>query len=341
MDIALKQRLVGTAVIVALAVIFIPMIFDSSNMSQNQSISIKIPDEPVDLKHKVLNIDAKHITQNNTEPDTVKTQAENVNENVNENVGTQPIANPIIKQQETVIDIIDNSTAKKPEEPKIEEAQNTVNTKPVKDDPVETKPKVKPEIKPEIKSEVSKQPENINTIVTNNTYRVKFGAFSQQKNAQQLKAKIIHAGYSAIVEKDSAKGLYKVYSQQINTLVAAENLRSKIQGLDLNIGKLGIETLTDKNSKAAEYLLDTGWIIQIGIFSSKANSIKMRNKIRDKGFVTFVDEIENSKKQTQYRVRVGPYATRDAAQKQQKSIQKKMNLVGLIKPHEKQKVTGL
>ena len=46
----------------------------------------------------------------------------------------------------------------------------------------------------------------------------------------------------------------------------------------------------------------------------------------------------SSKNQKLYRVRVGPNATRDEAETIKVSIKNKMNLKGLIKPHEKQKV---
>ena len=56
--------------------------------------------------------------------------------------------------------------------------------------------------------------------------------------------------------------------------------------------------------------------------------------------MAFVDEIINSKNQKLYRVRVGPYATRDEAEKIKDKIKNTMNLKGLTKPHEKQKVVN-
>ncbi len=155
-----------------------------------------------------------------------------------------------------------------------------------------------------------------------------------------MKAKIINAGYSAIVEHDIDNSVYKVHSEFLSSKKSATILSSKIQKLKLNIGKPVIETLTDEQVKNSELLLDTGWIIQIGIFSSKQNSIKLRDKIRKKGFVAFVDEIKNNKKQNLYRVRVGPFATHEEADFTKTKIKKKMNLKGLLKPHEKQKVVS-
>lgn len=321
MEAELKQRLVGASVIIALAIIFIPMIFDDSKVSKNQSISIEIPDEPNDLKHKVLNIDTAQPPKTNREIEVSNKPVKS-----DESIDLTIIEKPIVKTEETIIDMVDNST-KKPV--KVEKLPEVVKkTVEVIKKPVAEIVKSKPNAKPVVNHSDA------------NTYRVKFGTFSQEKNAQQLKAKIINAGFTAIVEKDEGKNAYKVHSEFLSTKKAAETISSKVQKLKLNIGKPGIEALTDEQVLNAEAMLDTGWIVQIGIFSSKENSIKLRNKIRKKGFVAFVDAIKNSKNQNLYRVRVGPYATRDEADNIKTNIKTKMNLKGLLKPHEKQKVVN-
>jgi DedD protein len=323
MEVELKQRLVGASVLIAIAVIFIPMIFDDTRISKNQSITIEIPDEPDALKHKVLSIDAN--IANNDSSNTVDNTSNTTNfpDKINDDAN---VIEPEITKKEIVLDVVDNSKKKPPVEiPK---------KKPVV---VTAKPEKKPEVKPEIK----KDPVTIvNTGSSENAYRVKLGVFAQQKNAQQLKAQIIQKGKTAIVEKDLTSGQFKVYSQPLNSLSAAKKLSQQIQNLNLKIGKPSIESLDESARLLSESQLDTGWIIQIGIFSSKDNSIKLRDKIRKKGFVAFVDEIDSSKNQKLYRVRVGPNATRDEAETIQSSIKSKMNLKGLIKPHEKQKVVN-
>ncbi|MGI9301196.1 MAG: SPOR domain-containing protein [Gammaproteobacteria bacterium] len=46
MDLSLKQRLIGGAVIVALAVIFVPMLLDGSGQREQTTVNIEIPPEP-------------------------------------------------------------------------------------------------------------------------------------------------------------------------------------------------------------------------------------------------------------------------------------------------------
>jgi len=319
MEPELKQRLVGASVIIALAVIFIPMIFDDTRINQNQTISIEIPDEPTGLKRKVLNIDTTTINDtvelDKDEPSDTNVSVENTNLDV-------PKKKPVVTKEETIIDLVDNS--------KIDIEPPEVKKETVK--PVEIKKEI-------VKNEIPKGV--IKGGSSDNSYRVKYGVFSEEKNAQQLKAKIINAGYKAVVEKEqNNKVVYKVFSRFFDTKKSAENVSDKIQKLKLNIGKPSIETLSEEEMINSEAMLDTGWIIQIGIFSSKENSIKLRDKIRNKKFVAFVDEMTNSKNQHFYRVRVGPYATRDEAEKIKVNIKKVMNLKGITKPHEKQKVVN-
>jgi len=319
LDIALKQRLVGASVIIALAVIFVPMIFNDSSPNLNQSISIEIPDEPNDLKHKVLSIDShsdgENILQSNSQDESIK-------------INVAPI-----EKQESILEVVNNSKSNTQQETNKEAITNQPTVE-------QTKVKIKQPIKPKQKpaQEKTNTSTKISTDESSKTrYRIKLGSFSQQKNAQQLKAKIIHGGYSAVVEKDTATGLFKVFSQQLDSLPAAQAHTSKLQKLKLNIGKTNIEKMNEQAQIAAELQLDTGWILQIGSFSSKENALKLRNKIRVKGFVSFVDEI-NKNKQQRYRVRIGPFATREEAISEQNKIRKSMNLKGLVKPHEKLKV---
>lgn len=318
MEPELKQRLIGASVIIALAVIFIPMIFDDTRVNQNQTLSIEIPDEPTGLKHKVLNIDTGTIT---SQKDNQKEAASLVDSADKNNNIDRPLELPVVTKEETIIDIVDNS-------------KKEIDT----DTPVTKKEIVQP-IEP--KKEIVKKQQPKQVEASGNSYRIKFGVFSEEKNAQQLKAKIINAGFKAIVEKETDKKvLYKVYSRFFNSKESAQDVSKKVQKLKLNIGKPSIEVLTEEEMTSSEAMLDTGWIIQIGMFSSKDNAIKLRDKIRKNKFVSFVDEIVNTKKQNLYRVRVGPYATRDEAEKIKGGIKKTLNLKGLTKPHEKQKVVN-
>lgn len=327
MDLALKKRMIGASVIIALVVIFVPMFFDEERVTKNQSISIEIPDEPEDLKRKVIQIDTKsNVIDDTNEPLLPETKT------------------PDTIVAETIIDVVDNTQVKKDAEitdndinqvqesnrPAVQENDNNSS------DSNQQAPKQELVSTEVIKKDIVKN--QTNNIGEQQGFRIKLGSFSQQKNAQQLKAQVINLGIDAVVQKDSASELFKVYSQSFKTVESAQKTLGIISKSQLNIGKPTIEKFDAPATEALESVLDTGWIVQIGSFSNQTNSLKLRDKIRDKGFVAFIDEITTSKKQILYRLRIGPYATRDEAEQAKKLIADKMQLNGIIKPHEKQKV---
>ncbi len=72
MDQNIKQRLVGIAVIFALAVIFLPMILDGSGL-EKKTLKVEIPDQPViepraDFNQKIIELQAKVDEMPNLEP---------------------------------------------------------------------------------------------------------------------------------------------------------------------------------------------------------------------------------------------------------------------------------
>ena len=73
----------------------------------------------------------------------------------------------------------------------------------------------------------------------------------------------------------------------------------------------------------------TGWVVQVGSFSNKANAVKLRDKLRKLGMTSFVVTGQSNKGDI-YRVRVGPEINRTDAEKLQAQIKQKTKLNGLV-----------
>lgn len=74
------------------------------------------------------------------------------------------------------------------------------------------------------------------------------------------------------------------------------------------------------------------WIVQVGSFSSEPNAIALRDKLRKKGFASFVEAVKG-KKGMVYRVRVGPELTRELADKLKGEVESKAKLKGLVQSY--------
>ncbi len=71
------------------------------------------------------------------------------------------------------------------------------------------------------------------------------------------------------------------------------------------------------------------WVVQVGSFSQEQNALKLRDRLRGKGFKTFV-EPAGAQDGTSYRVRVGPAADRPHAEALKEKLLHEENLDGLV-----------
>jgi DedD protein len=73
---------------------------------------------------------------------------------------------------------------------------------------------------------------------------------------------------------------------------------------------------------------ESGWAVQLGSFSSSANALSLRDKLRKKGFAAYVEH----QKSSGYRVRVGPELKRDNADALKVKLEK-AGFKGVVMPH--------
>jgi len=71
------------------------------------------------------------------------------------------------------------------------------------------------------------------------------------------------------------------------------------------------------------------WVVQAGSFSSEQNALRLRDTLREAGFVTQVEKARVGGK-SRYRVRVGPFLVRDDAEKSEKQLLDKFAIKGRV-----------
>ena len=82
----------------------------------------------------------------------------------------------------------------------------------------------------------------------------------------------------------------------------------------------------------AQSAVVSGWVVQVGSFSSETNAFTLRDKLRGNGFSAFVEKLESAGK-TSFRVRVGPEIDQDKAEQQLAQLKRKMKMDGLVMRH--------
>ena len=85
-------------------------------------------------------------------------------------------------------------------------------------------------------------------------------------------------------------------------------------------------------AKPAADTSKTGFAVQVGAFADAAAATALRDKLRSAGFNTFTDTV-NTEGGMRTRVRVGPVVNRAEADALSTSVKAKMGLAGMVRPH--------
>lgn len=77
---------------------------------------------------------------------------------------------------------------------------------------------------------------------------------------------------------------------------------------------------------------DTGFAVQVGAFGNAAEATRLRDRLRAAGFTAFTETV-NSDKGALTRVRVGPVLTRGEADRLRSQVSAKAGVSGMVRPH--------
>jgi DedD protein len=305
MDLSLKQRLLGAAVLIALAVIFVPMLMSGSapkKSAEMETTNLAIPQQPDrEFQQRVLPVDA---------------------------AATKPTAPPAPAADPDRIATVDTTTAPKPEAPEVP------STAPAPVASVPSVPKVvpKPETPPPVATDT---PRSTSGQAANGRYFVHLGVYSEARNAQDLVATLKKAGFPAFTEASDYQGKQaeRVRVGPFADRSGAEAARLRIKQLKPSVPGSVLQLATDAKEDAPVAALPAhhagGWAVQLGALKTADDANKLRDRLKNAGFVAFVDKID-ANGATLWRVRAGPEVERSAADKLRAGIKDKLKLDGII-----------
>jgi len=91
------------------------------------------------------------------------------------------------------------------------------------------------------------------------------------------------------------------------------------------------ESTINKRIKSEESSVHA-WALQLGSFSKEANAEAMRDKLRAKGYASYVDVLKKPNRTT-YRVRIGPELDKQQLEKIKIELSKKEKMKGMLVQH--------
>ena len=306
MDVALKQRLVGALVLVALGVIFIPMILDGSAQRARQESTIEIPQPPdmrFETRRLALNPDRMEST---TEEPTTPVPTPQSGDPVPEVVVADPRIEDAAARNVILEQSADSQAVESAPEPLV----------PVVEEPEPDEPSTEVQPTPGVTG-----------------WALQLGSFGQRANAQRLVGQIQELGisaYSETITMDSGSVLYRVragaFATQDDALDAGDKITQVLPAIEASLRQLAPGDDGEEDAPLA------GFMVQVGSFADQSNAMELRDRLRNAGYSAHLDQTQQQGKR-RYRVRVGPEIERVDAQELQRQLKAAMKLNGIIVTH--------
>jgi DedD protein len=312
MDSALKQRLIGAAVLVALAVIFLPMLLDGPQPeSTREPVPLDIPVAPESGRERqvreiplTLPVTAPPAQPAAGEPETL------------------PTVDIVPAERVDALDPADRPAS----EPSARTAAPSV-TAPV---PAAPAPSA-------TESPAPAPAASAPAASPGGGFAVNLGSFAQAANAESLRARLQGAGFPVLSERIQIEGkpATRLRAGPYATRAEAERARvligQTVSGASGSVVALAPEPSRDAPAEAAAGRA-AGWAVQVGAFSKAEDANALRDRLRGGGQPAFVERVPTDKGEL-FRVRVGPELRREAADALKATLKQRFGLEGMVVAH--------
>jgi DedD protein len=310
MDSALKQRLIGAAVLIALAVIFVPM-FLSGSPPKTETITENLAIPPAPERE----FQTRVVPTENGKPAAAAPVAEHVTPAGGDKVATVDAgANPRLATE-------------------VPYSENP-GTAPA---PAASKPAAAP-AKPVETAAARPLPERAAPVASSTgRYAVHLGIFANGANADALVAGAKKQGLAAYTESAEVDGkpATRVRLGPYEDRSTAEAARLKLQKADPKLKGSVVEIATaaapkaDAPATALPANRAGGWAVQLGAFKSQDEANKLLAKAKGAGLPSFVDSTGQGAEKL-WRVRLGPEPDRAGSEKLRDQAKQKLTITGMI-----------
>jgi len=301
MDSALKQRLIGAAVLIALAVIFVPMFLGNAPpQPPSTTLNLDIPKPPDrDFQTRTLPVEGDAAMP-------------------------APAANP-----DKVVTVDTHATPVADARPEDSAPAKSVET--AKPAPAKTEtPKPAP-----VQAEAPAPAPP--AAAAAGRFAVHLGVYADRGHADALVATLKKQGFAAFDEtaEYQGKSMQRVRVGPYSDRAAAETARLKIKQAEPKVPSSVVELATaaqpaaDAPASALPAKRAGGWAVQLGAFKSEAEANKLRDRLRAASFAGYVERTGGGDA-VLWKVRAGPYADRGGADKARGDIDAKLKVKGMI-----------
>lgn len=307
MDKVLKQRLIGATILIALAVIFIPMLFDDRpERDAMRDTAIELPPPPVDRRE---------VRRLPLDPDVVRDAP---------SPPPEPVA-PAPEEREITLlepEILDEQPLVVIPEPLPEAVEDALLVPPETDVLAEAQPEA-PEDTPAPAPPAASAPAGA-------AWMVQVASFSSADTANRISEQLEGLGHAAVVDVivrgDSR--LYRVRTGPYPTRADGDRARAQIAATVSGVDPVVMSAPSGLSAAPAARAAGA-YSVQVGSFTARANADRLTEQLRRAGFDAFIHPDESGSRPI-WRVRVGALASRDEATELRRRLLDQAGLEGLI-----------
>ena len=314
----MKTRLLGAFVLIALAVLFVPMFFSSTppTAAGDQAVSLAIPPAPDrDLQTRTMSLDPNAPASSSTAAPVIPARAQSSAPASSDRLATVDIAS---RRPHDVEMEPDAAT------PPAQAPQPQAAAQP---EPAAPKPAEQPTI--------AGTPADTAGTAARGNFTLNLSAYSND-GAQRLIRKVRALGYpvSGAPIRQGGRALTLVTAGPFQTRTAAETARLKITqsipGAPAHLESGASDQHGDvAAAPAAAPVRAGGYAVQVAAMGSQADANALRDKLRAAGFDGFTDSVQSGGR-TLWRVRAGPQIQRADAERVRDQIKARLGMAGNV-----------
>ncbi len=351
MDAALKQRLIGATVLVALAVIFLPMLVQGPEPEQSSTpdVPLDAPPQPTtDADGRALETREILLPQPNSavpapadsnppasdDPNAVATVDTTVAPRVDAVSGESlHTASPVTATPEAPSSASTTATT-------TTESLPTATTTPASTappSPAQATP-ARPPATATTTSATHTEPATASPLpvaTASGNFAVNVGSYANVANAEALLTKLKAAGLTAYAESTSldGKAVRRIRLGPYAQRGEAERARAAALRMqaDLPTSVVALDA-TAQRAEPVRPALTGGFAVQVGAFRAESDANTLVGRLRGAGFTAFAERVNSDAGQL-WRVRVGPELDRAAADRRRSELKTKMSLDGMVVTH--------
>ncbi|KFN41585.1 SPOR domain-containing protein [Arenimonas metalli] len=340
MDSALKQRLIGAAVLVALAMIFLPMLLKGPDTTEPDAARVPLempgaPDQAFETREVPLTLPAPEAPEGGVlgmDPRPAASDDPNAVATVDQ-TGLPPARTDVEPEPEDAPALAVDAATGLPEPAP---APAPVATAPA---PAAATPT--PEPAP-VAAPAPVEPA-LPATAAGGRYVVNVGSFSNLANARSLADKLRSRGLPLTSESVDVGGkpAMRLRVGPYGDRTAAEAARLRVESVTggsaavvaLDAAPAAASSTPAPAPARASTAPSVGFAVQLGALSSEADANALRDRARAAGFVAFHQRV-NTDRGAVWRVRVGPEADRAAADRLRDAVRSQLGLPdAIVVPH--------